>query len=124
MNVLSPNGRLRLLWMIWIVVPCCCGTVGCAVGGRSVSIDSNSRVPFFGLELKERKSSGPPIHSIRHDEKSSVRLDPLGLSRGISSITRLGEKWDRKSGPLAPVALPLTDSNSVREEAAVEIDFR
>ena len=118
------------LLTMWVVGLCCCGAIGCAVGGRSVSIDSNSRIPFFGLELKERqrKSSGPPVHSIRSDQKTDVRIEPLGLTKGISSIARLGEKRDRKPSPLAPISVPRTDANSpsrpAGDQAAVPIDFR
>lgn len=115
---------------VWVASLLCCGGVGCAVGGRSVSIDSNSRIPFFGLELRERErtSSGPPVRSIRSDQKSDVRIEPLGLTKGIGSLARLGEKWDRKPSPLAPIAVPRTDTKSngaaVGEQSAVQIDFR
>lgn len=44
---------------------------GCAVGGKSFAIDSNSRIPFFGLELKERKkkSGAPTYNSISRGEQ-------------------------------------------------------
>jgi len=125
-NVLSQFGRQRRLWVLGVVLPCCWGLFGCAVDGRSVSIDSNSRIPFFGLELKERqrKSDGPPVHSIRAEQKSESRLDPLGLSKKIGSLTRLGEKRDGKTTSVAPIALPLSETNSSGAQAAVEIDFR
>lgn len=131
MKVLSLIRREgKLLLTVWVIGVCCSGTVGCAVGGRSVSIDSNSRIPFFGLELKERqrKSDGPPVHSIRSDQKTDVRIEPLGLTKGFGSIARLGEKRERKPSLLAPIAVPRTDANSpslpARDQAAVRIDFR
>ena len=131
MKVMSQHRREGMsLLTVWVDGLCCSGVIGCAVGGRSVSIDSNSRIPFFGLELQERKrkSDGPPVHSIRSDRKSDVRIEPLGLTKGIGSLARLGEKWDRKPSPLAPVSVPLTDANSpnllAKEQAAVQIDFR
>lgn len=33
---------------------------GCAIGGRSVSIDSDSRAPQFGLQLVPRKTEPDP----------------------------------------------------------------
>ena len=107
-----------------------CGVVGCAVDGKSVSIDSNSRIPFFGLELKERqrKSAGPPIHSIRADVQSKVRVEPLGLVKNVASLSRLGEMWDRKSPSLPTIALPMTDErlgvDSPVSRSNAEIDFR
>lgn len=131
MKVISQSRREGMLMLtVWVVGLCCCGAIGCTVGGRSVSIDSNSRIPFFGLELKERqrKSSGPPIHSIRSDQKADVRIEPLGLTNGIGSLVRLGEKRDRKPSPLAPIAVPRTDANfssvDAGQQAAVQIDFR
>ena len=51
---------------------------GCTIGGKSFSIDSNSRVPFFGLELKERKpkSTLPSYQSISQTnrDKSDVKI--------------------------------------------------
>ena len=130
MKVMSQNWRERLLLFVWVAGPCCWGAIGCAVGGRSVSIDSNSRIPFFGLELQERqrKSSGPPVHSIRFDQKADVWIEPLGLTKGIRSLARLGEKSDRRPSLLAPIAVPRTDAIShgvsTGDQPAVEADFR
>lgn len=120
----------KLLLPLWVVGLCCCGAIGCTVGGRSVSIDSNSRIPFFGLELQERqrKSNGPPVRSIRSEQKSVVRIEPLGLTPRVGKLARLGEKWDRQPNPLATLAVPRTDAGSARaasgEQATVQIDFR
>ncbi len=66
---------------------------GCTIGGKSFSIDSNSRVPFFGLELKERKpkSTAPSYRSISQtnrdmpDVKIALHVSPgtpvLGLKK-------------------------------------------
>ena len=52
---------------------------GCTIGGKSFSIDSTSRIPFFGLELKERgpKSSAPVYRSIAQStsDRSDVTID-------------------------------------------------
>lgn len=106
------------------------GAVGCAVDGKSVSIDSNSRIPFFGLELKERsrKSAGPPIHSIRADGQSDARVEPLGLVKSVASLSRLSERWDRKSSSLPTIALPTTGErlgvDTPVSRSSTEIDFR
>lgn len=107
-----------------------CGAMGCAVDGKSVSIDSNSRIPFFGLELKERsrKSAGPPIHSIRADGQSDARVEPLGLVKGVASLSRLSEMWDRRSPSLPTIALPLSGERlgvvAPASQSRAEIDFR
>lgn len=65
------------------IVFVCCSIVlamsvnGCAVGGKSFSMDSNSRVPFFGLELRERKakSSSPAFSTISRAASDQARVD-------------------------------------------------
>jgi hypothetical protein len=120
----------RLLLIAWAFGVSCCGASGCTVGGRSVSIDSNSRIPFFGLELRERprKTNGPPVHSIRSGSQTDVRIEPLGLTKAIGPPRRLGETRDRTPSPLVPVVMPLTEVNSTSASAgtrvAAEIDFR
>jgi len=49
---------------------------GCTVGGKSFAIDSNSRVPFFGLELKERKrkEGAPAYRSIARSSSDDVSV--------------------------------------------------
>jgi hypothetical protein len=103
--------------------------MGCTVEGKSASIDSNSRIPFFGLELRERerKSSGPPIHSIRAEDSSELRIDSLGLLKGKGAFSRLGEIWDRRATSLPTYSLPVaTEKREVsgRDDAALDIDFR
>ena len=50
---------------------------GCTVGGKSFSMDSNSRAPFFGLELRERKpkSSSPNFSTISRSKTDRHRFD-------------------------------------------------
>ncbi len=55
---------------------------GCTVGSKSFSMDSISRMPFFGLELKERKpkSSAPTYNSISQSAANGSRIEPaLGI---------------------------------------------
>ena len=66
---------------------------GCAVGSKSFSIDSNSRIPFFGLELKERKpkSSAPAYRSIGRsidDGNVKILLQVLPGSTRMTGTTR------------------------------------
>lgn len=124
------------------VFPICAGMAlavfsgGCAIGGKSFSIDSNSRIPFFGLELKERKpkSNAPSYNSISRSGSEASRVETaLGTvsSRPIDLVAiadrRPGTavfagtvKSDRasqdtsslsagKSLPVPSIPLPLTD---------------
>jgi hypothetical protein len=60
---------------------------GCTIGGKSFSMDSNSRIPFFGLELKERKpkSTAPVYNSISRSASSQLRIE-RAVNVGNSSI--------------------------------------
>jgi hypothetical protein len=50
---------------------------GCTVGAKSFSMDSTSRMPFFGLELKERKpkSTAPTFNSISRSNADVSRVE-------------------------------------------------
>jgi len=110
-------------------------TSGCAVGGKSVSIDSNSRIPFFGLELFQRspKSSGPPLHSIRRKSTSTVRIETLSLApirnkkEVEKTISSESPQENRLPTPESQT-FPRTDVNltsaGLREITDTEIDFR
>ena len=70
---------------------------GCAVGGKSFAIDSNSRVPFFGLELKERKpkSDLPTFNSISRSSNDLARLEPA-IQSGFNKSKWAGKKQDHR----------------------------
>lgn len=62
---------------------------GCTVGSKTFSMDSISKMPFFGLELKERKpkSAAPSYNSISQSAANAPRIEAaLGIgSSGIGS---------------------------------------
>jgi hypothetical protein len=66
---------------------------GCTVGAKSFSMDSVSRMPFFGLELWERKpkSSGPAFREIR---RSGSDMPYIGTA--LNSATSTKKKWNTK----------------------------
>lgn len=77
---------------------------GCAVGGKSFSMDSNSRVPFFGLELRERKpkSSGPAFSTISRSKSNSPRFDTavkVGSQGSKMTLNRGGDQFVARSVP-------------------------
>lgn len=119
-------GPLAAVWLS----SCCLIVAGCAVGGRSVSIDSNSRVPFFGLELKERgrKSNGPPLHSIRSESSSTARIEPLRLAKSPGKRGRSQEKPTAMTG--LSILVPVTRADTQARDESTEkmtstnIDFR
>ena len=83
-------------------------------------MDSTSRMPWLGLELKERKrnSDGPAFREIRSDKETKSRIDTLGLFGGTS----------KKEPKKVSMALPATDGSPTLESTtkpqAVELDFR
>ena len=96
---------------------------GCAVGGKSMSIDSTSRMPWFGLELKERKrkTDGPAYRAVNLDKNSKSRVEAVGLDDVKTS--------DRDSVPKkSNAALPLSDPNVAGEtkvaDSSTDFDFR
>ena len=124
---------------------------GCTVGSKSFSIDSNSRVPFFGLELWERKpkNSSPTFNSISRSRLDRSRLETavqvgssvsigLGKSSKISGMTVVGNvgsalnpptfsQNETKSQPLVSIPIPMTDQSQKvtdRQAEASSFDFQ
>lgn len=101
--------RLRGI-IVGVLLAC---LAGCTVGGKSMSIDSNSRAPFFGLELKERDRGGDKtIRSIARQQDDQPKLQTLAAS----AETKTNWKWwGFGSGPsespstAKAIALPRTD---------------
>lgn len=97
---------------------------GCAVGSKSMSIDSTSRMPWFGLELKGRKkkTEGPLFPSVRLGKENKSRLAVVGLPGGKST-----EENDALPGKIS-TALPTTDRSLVLDSTAArdvtDLDFR
>jgi hypothetical protein len=67
---------------------------GCTVGSKSFSMDSNSRIPFFGLELRERtkKDDGPRFNSISRSSLDYSRVETAVQSStpGSNGLVRTG----------------------------------
>lgn len=86
---------------------CCLMTIlaallsGCTIGGKSFTMDSNSRVPFFGLELKERKSkSAAPVY--RSIARSSDSANDVKVALQISPANgKRTRKRDERPTPLS-----------------------
>ncbi|HEY0983585.1 hypothetical protein [Schlesneria sp.] len=72
MKAANHRFALTACMMLALAVP----VSGCTVGGKSFAIDSNSRVPFFGLELKERKrkDTAPSYKSISRSSRDEVSV--------------------------------------------------
>ena len=123
---------LSVLLVLCLASTLCLSLSGCAVGGRNASIDSNSRIPFFGLELhqRKRKLEGPPIHSIRWNSSSNFRTEPLRLVDASKSPIQNRDPLKQKTngGRMVSLPLPRTDTNIFQDTKADPlrwpIDFR
>jgi hypothetical protein len=99
---------------------------GCTVGGKSFSIDSNSRVPFFGLELQERKpkSTAPAFRSISWSGGGTPEVEVALQRTAITTIVL--PTWGKKTVSLdtqedliaRPAVPPRVESR--RENAATQ----
>lgn len=78
----------RLAFLICTALTSVWPLSGCTVGGKSFSMDSNSRIPFFGLELRERKpkSSVPSYNSISRSAAIPLRIETaVGVGPSVGS---------------------------------------
>lgn len=122
------TGSMDRRWKIGRICLGICLSVslsGCAVSGRSMQLDSTSRMPWFNLELRERakKSSGPAFKSVKSDGERKTRIDPLGLFGGKSESAEKADDQKKIS-----LALPTTHQSPVLDSTArsdaPEFDFR
>jgi hypothetical protein len=80
-------------------------------------------MPWFGLELKERKkkSDGPAYRAVNLEKSSKSRLEALGLSDSKGDEAGSGAKK-------TAAALPLSDPHLAAEakvaDSSSEFDFR
>lgn len=96
---------------------------GCVVGGKSFSMDSVSRTPFFGLSLQPKApDTSESIHrSIRRDSSTVVSAETADL-RTNSAASRTGW-WPgtaraAKDQPLPMQAIPLPRTDVARLTSA------
>ena len=111
---------------ILMVLVCWFAGIGCAIGGKSASIDSNSRVPFFGLELQERRrhEAAPNFRSIRLDQASDSRVEPIRLNSNSPS-KEVKSKDRRGQDASIPLTFPRTEWKGSSETKTSNLfDFR
>lgn len=91
---------------------------GCALGSKSMQMDSTSRMPWFGFEFLERKkkSDGPAFRAVRNNGLMNSRIDTAEL---------LGGKSKESSGSRKSNVLPTTDQSlAVDLGTAKGLDFQ
>jgi len=107
------------------IMACVSMTVmGCAVSGRSMQMDSTSKMPWFNLELRQAKpkSSEVPFREARSDRKES-RIEALGLSRSGSNDAKLAANQAVPSKTSLPVNEPQHDVERVGNFEESTFDF-
>ena len=137
--------RFRFLYLLFLMSTLTQTVSGCAVGNKSFSMDSTSRMPFFGFELKERKAknSNPSYNSISRSSEEESRVETM-LQVGASKSKYSLKKTDRqvvatsdydascqadlgKPQPIQSIPLPLNTKRSVasdRPPSGQIIDFQ
>lgn len=124
-----PGRRETRICILWLGIGAFTVIAGCAVGSKSMQIDSTSRMPWFGLELKERskKSDGPAFRAVKSERDRQSRIDTLGLFGGKSGEVTTSEPSSKLPKKVA-TALPTTSQSLVLDATAksepAAVDFR
>ena len=95
---------------------------GCAVGSKGASIDSSSKMPWFNLELKERKKKqdGPAFRSVNLDKKGKSRIEAVASFDGQAQEST---SVPRKASTALPLSEPATPETKVADSSS-DFDFR
>lgn len=89
----------------------CVLTSGCAVTGKSATLDSISRRPFVGIELGPKKREPAP-ETQRISRDGSIPLEPATANLIANAPAKNPSWWQRLKGtetPKAAISLPRTD---------------
>ena len=119
---------VRFDWLRLLVLLASLGLSGCQVGRTFFQMDSNSRVPFMGLDLLPKRDRSSPTAGVSRFQNepvaqtSAVTAPPEPQERETGRLSRL---LGRSLGP-EPLSLQpaeSADSVSLSMDAPVE-DFR
>ncbi len=136
----------RVILLLSVAVLAASGN-GCAVGFKGFSMDSISKMPYFGFELKERKktSNAPVYNSISQNELETARIEPavrtdttasrnfmnLGIKNPFSSKANgsAAGETQRIDPPQTSITIPVTvtpgaKSSIDRVASTSAIDFQ
>lgn len=98
-----------------------CLASGCSITRKSASVDSISRMPFFGMELApKRREPAPETHRIRRDHAVPVDLEPAKLATKGKASSNEKAWWQRLPGveKRTAISLPRTDVVATPSEGA------
>lgn len=99
---------------VTFIVSACWLMSGCAITRKSASIDSTSRMPFFGLEVgPKQREPAPETHRIRLEgsiplEPEPAKLITNGSSKSSSWWSHKKEK-EQEPEKRTTIAIPRTD---------------
>jgi hypothetical protein len=114
MTAIRPRGVAR-----WAVVMSLLLS-GCAMGRSSLSIDSNSRAPWLGLEFLPSKKEAPPNYSRSVKQQKSRGKDQVAITPATQSPKkeRSLPNWLKPGSEKTPLPLPRTDVVPTADESA------
>lgn len=92
---------------------------GCAVGGKHFSYDSQSRMPWFGLQLTEPKSKEPAIY--RSISREAPASEPPAVNLALQKTEEPTRKWPKWLGGESKSAIVLPVSK--RDDASQTADL-
>ncbi len=101
--------RANIITVAWLVSNLAL-TSGCSITRKSASVDSVSRLPFFGMELApKQREPAPETRRIRLE--GSIPLEPEPAILVPSAPMKDAAWWPRKKGPdkRTAIAIPRTD---------------
>lgn len=85
---------------------------GCAVTGKSATVDSTSKMPFFNMEVGPR-SKTPAPETTRISRDGSIPLEPEPAKLVVNGSNKDSSWWQRLKGTndqkTVPIKLPRTD---------------
>ena len=84
------------------------GSAGCQVARKSFQMDSDSRVPIFGLQFVPKKNK-PDVTSIGHDSAKQAEATVLNLDQTDQPRSRARwPQWLSRLGKPKRIPLPIT----------------
>ena len=112
----SRGKTLRLDWFLSLVLLASVGLPGCQVGRSFFQMDSNSRVPFMGVDLLPKRDRTSPTAGVSRFQNENVAPSSVSTSQKAAqeqAPSRLSRLLGRASQP-EQLALPTT--NMAEEE--------
>lgn len=105
------------------IVVCLAATVfsGCSITGKNASIDSTSRMPFFGMELApKRRAPAPETQRIRRDRSQTPEPEPAKLVVNGAQSDKDSTWWKKLTQAEQRPSIPLRRTDVVEPVPAAK----